>query len=116
LRARRENRDIFDAGDYVPAFVTGSRAEHVVAFFRCQRPAEYLLAVAPRFLTSLIKPGQAPLGRSVWQDTTIALPDGAPPFWQDALTDEVVPARGRIGVADVLTKFPVALLRGVRQD
>ena len=34
LRARRENRDLFEKGDYLPASATGSRAQHVVAFFR----------------------------------------------------------------------------------
>jgi (1->4)-alpha-D-glucan 1-alpha-D-glucosylmutase len=117
LRARRENRDVFDTGDYLPAFVTGSRAPHIVAFFRSQRVTPealsappYVLVVTPRFLTSLIRPGEAPLGESVWGDTSIKLPRDAPALWHNAITDEILRAEGEISVGEVLAKFPAALL------
>ena len=110
LRARQENRDIFDTGDYRPAAVTGSRAHHVIAFFRFQREAGYVLVVAPRFLTSLVRLGQPPLGREVWEDTSIALPEDAPPAWQDAITNATRQPQGQLLIGDILTEFPVALL------
>ncbi len=119
LRARRENRDLFDTGDYLPPFVTGSRAHHVVAFFRSQQvareatsAAHHVLVVAPRFLTCLVKPGEAPLGERVWEDTSIRLPRDAPVTWHNAITDEVLRAQGEISVGEVLAQFPVALLVG----
>jgi (1->4)-alpha-D-glucan 1-alpha-D-glucosylmutase len=115
LRARRENRDIFDTGDYIPASVTGNQAQHVVAFFRSHRaatPTRYVLVVAPRFLTALVRPGEPPLGRRLWEDTSITLPKDAPATWQDAVTDESMPAQGQILVGDILTNFPVAILVG----
>lgn len=115
LQARRANRDIFDTGDYLPAAVRGSRARHIVAFFRSQRAASdtrYVLVVAPRFLTSLVGPGAPPLGRDLWGDTSITLPEDASSTWQDAITDEIVPTPGRVLVGDILTKFPVAILVG----
>jgi (1->4)-alpha-D-glucan 1-alpha-D-glucosylmutase len=119
LHARRENRDVFDAGDYLPAFVTGNRAPHIVAFFRSQRVTRdatsaprYVLVVAPRFLTSLVRPGDAPLGEGVWEDTSIRLPRDAPATWYNAITDEVLRAQGEISVAEVLARFPAALLVG----
>lgn len=119
LRARRENRDVFDTGDYLPAVVTGSRAPHIVAFFRSQRvPREasvappYVLVVAPRFLTSLVRPGDAPLGEGVWEDTGIRLPRDAPAMWHNAITGEVLRAQGEIPVAEALARFPAALLVG----
>jgi (1->4)-alpha-D-glucan 1-alpha-D-glucosylmutase len=119
LLARRENRDIFDTGDYLPPVVTGSRAQHVVAFFRSQRimpeapsAPRYVLVVTPRFLTSLVRPGEAPLGEHVWEDTSIRLPRDAPATWHNAITDEILRAQGEIAVGDVLAKFPAALLVG----
>jgi len=119
LRARRENRDLFDTGDYLPTFVTGDRAQHVVAFFRSQRVTReassaphYVLVVAPRFLTSLVRPGAAPLGERVWGGTSIKLPRDAPAIWRNVITDEVLRAQGEISVGEVLAKFPVALLVG----
>jgi (1->4)-alpha-D-glucan 1-alpha-D-glucosylmutase len=115
LRARRANRDIFDTGDYLPAAVRGGRAQHIVAFFRTQRAASatrYVLVMAPRFLTSLVGPGAPPVGRGLWEDTSIALPGDAPSAWQDAITDEIVHTQGQVLVGDILTKFPVAVLVG----
>jgi (1->4)-alpha-D-glucan 1-alpha-D-glucosylmutase len=119
LHARRENRDVFDTGDYLPPFVAGSRAQHVVAFFRSQRVTpeaqsapRYVLVVAPRFLTSLVRPGEAPLGERVWEDTSIRLPRDAPATWHNAITDEVLRAQGEISVGEILAKFPTALLVG----
>jgi (1->4)-alpha-D-glucan 1-alpha-D-glucosylmutase len=131
LRARRENRDLFDTGDYLPTFVTGSRAQHVVAFFRVAQPeprtqknafgspmpsagnrthpVPHVLVVAPRFLTSLISPGATPLGEPVWGDTSIKLPRDAPALWHNAITDELLRAHGEMPVGEALAKFPVAL-------
>lgn len=112
LRARRENRDIFDAGEYLPASVTGSRTHHVVAFFRVQAGVGYVLVVVPRFLTSLVRPGAPPLGVEVWEDTSIVLPEDAPAIWQNALTGEAHQAQGQVFVGDALAEFPVALFVG----
>jgi len=124
LRARRENRDLFDTGDYLPTFVTGGRAQHIVAFFRVAQPPSagnrtpsrarvpHVLVVAPRFLTSLVKPGEAPLGERVWGDTSIKLPREAPATWHNAITDEVLRTQGEISVGEVLARFPAALLVG----
>jgi (1->4)-alpha-D-glucan 1-alpha-D-glucosylmutase len=117
LRARRENRDLFDAGDYLPAAVTGRLAPHIVAFFR-SRPAAsegqsatpYVLVVAPRFLTALVKPGAPPLGESLWADTSIRLPRDAPPTWRNAITDEVLHVQGEVSVGEILARFPTAIL------
>ena len=125
LHARGENREIFDTGDYLPAVVTGRHAQHVVAFFRvalarrelgqdahAMAEASHALVVAPRFLTSLIGPGEAPLGEPVWEDTSIRLPRDAPLTWHNVITDETLRAQGEIPVGEVLATFPAALLVG----
>jgi (1->4)-alpha-D-glucan 1-alpha-D-glucosylmutase len=63
-------------------------------------------------LTSLIKPGEAPLGEGVWENTSIRLPRDAPVMWHNAITDEVLRAQGEIPVAEVLATFPAAILVG----
>ena len=109
LHARGENRDLFERGDYLPATVTGGKAEHVIAFLRHWQN-EYALTVAPRFFTSLIKPGEMPTGRRVWQDTRIVLPAGTPSDWQDAITGNTVTAGKGLPVGDILREFPVSIL------
>ncbi len=114
LHARLENRDLFDEGGYAPAAVSGSRAEHVVAFFRTHHDRQALVVV-PRFLTSLTAPGRPPLGFEVWQDTRIALPPGSPATWQDKTTGGEMNALEELRVGDILQEAPVALLIGRRE-
>jgi (1->4)-alpha-D-glucan 1-alpha-D-glucosylmutase len=111
LLARGENRKLFDEGDYISASVSGRRAEHVVAFLR-KRQDSYALTVVPRFLTSLIKPGETPTGRDVWQDTRIGLPADAPSSWRDAISGNTLKARKGLPIGDILRDFPVSILIG----
>jgi (1->4)-alpha-D-glucan 1-alpha-D-glucosylmutase len=125
LHARGENRNLFDTGDYLPAVVTGRRAEQVVAFFRvalaprgqerdtlAAPEASHALVVAPRFLTSVVGPGEPPLGEQMWDDTSIRIPRDAPVVWHNVITDEILRAQGEIPVGEILATFPTALLVG----
>jgi (1->4)-alpha-D-glucan 1-alpha-D-glucosylmutase len=109
LQARRQNRELFDEGDYLPAPVHGSRMEHVIAFFRARRDRRALVVV-PRFLTSLVGPDEPPLGREVWQDTRIALPHDAAPDWRDVITGRTLTASDELFAGDILSEFPVSIL------
>lgn len=109
LRVRAQNRDLFEKGDYLPATVTGSRADHVIAFFR-RRENNYALTVAPRFVASLIKPGELLTDRCLWQDTRIELPPRVPSSWRNTISGTVLTAVTGLLVADILREFPVSLL------
>jgi (1->4)-alpha-D-glucan 1-alpha-D-glucosylmutase len=111
LQARRDHRELFEEGDYLPASVAGSRSRHVVAFFRVRQDA-YALVVVPRFVVSLVAPGESPTGAHVWENTRISLPAGTPPVWQDALTGSTRRASGEVYVADLLATCPVSILVG----
>jgi (1->4)-alpha-D-glucan 1-alpha-D-glucosylmutase len=109
LKARKLHLEVFQQGDYIPLVVGGMRAHHIIAYARVYGGA-YAVTVAPRFFTRLIREGEYPLGTSVWHDTWIALPPGAPRRWTDAITDQTMDAEGMLLVGDVLKDFPVALL------
>jgi (1->4)-alpha-D-glucan 1-alpha-D-glucosylmutase len=111
LDARKRNRQLFDEGDYLPLKVTGSRSRHVIAFARC-RAKSWALAIAPRFVASLIKDGELPLGEKIWEDTSIELPVDAPDYWHHLFTDQSLRAKGRLQVSQVLGHFPLGLLTG----
>jgi len=93
LRARRDHPEWF-AG-YAPVEVTGSAADHVVAFDRGG-----VIPVATRLPAGLVSTG--------WGDTALQLPNGA---WQDLLTGKrfVSDASG-IPADALLADLPVALL------
>ncbi|MUG94315.1 malto-oligosyltrehalose synthase [Scytonema sp. UIC 10036] len=109
LKARTENIDVFNAGNYLPLEVSGQFQEHIVAFARSHRH-KTIITIAPRFFTRLIQPGEYPLGQQVWQDTSLKLPSGTPSAWKDAITGQTVQASDTILVGETLKHFPVALL------
>jgi (1->4)-alpha-D-glucan 1-alpha-D-glucosylmutase len=93
LRARRDNPEWF-AG-YEPVEVTGSAAEHLVAYDRGG-----VVAVATRLPAGLAAEG--------WGDTALQLSNGA---WRDLFTGQRVVSDIAGVAADVLlTRLPVALL------
>jgi (1->4)-alpha-D-glucan 1-alpha-D-glucosylmutase len=93
LRARRDHPEWF-AG-YEPVEVTGSAADHLVAYDRGG-----VVVVATRLPVGLAAEG--------WGDTALQLPNGA---WRDLLTGErVVSDVAGVAVDVVLTRLPVALL------
>lgn len=111
LKARQEQPQLFLEGSYIPLQISGSHADHVVAFAR-QHGKQVLLTAVPRFLTKLIDETQDPLGESVWADTEIHLPRWKRLDWVNGLTQERIPAGETLPVGVVLKSFPVALLWG----
>jgi maltooligosyltrehalose synthase len=75
------------------------------------------MAVAPRLVANLMGDDatRPPLGREVWGETEILLPDAAPPRWRNLLTDQVHEAnasddRRGLRVGDLFSDIPLALL------
>ncbi len=109
LRARQEHQELFQRGDYQKLAVNGSLKQHIVTFMRTWND-QSAIAIAPRFLTALIKEDEYPLGEQVWHETRISLPTGSSALWKDALTGQQIQAENTLWIRDVLNLFPVALL------
>ncbi|MGD9819249.1 MAG: malto-oligosyltrehalose synthase [Desulfomonilaceae bacterium] len=111
LKARKDFREIFQKGAYLPLEATGRFKNHVIAFARVYQH-QWAIAIAPRLLIPMVKEGNFPLGEQVWQDTVITMPDWAPLEWRNVVTSEPLSNRGVMHVGDILQNFPVALLIG----
>ncbi|MGY1638288.1 malto-oligosyltrehalose synthase [Geodermatophilus sp. SYSU D00742] len=99
LRARRDHPEWF-AG-YRPVEVTGSAADHVVAFDRGSGEQGGAVTVATRLPVGLA-------AAEGWGDTALQVPNGA---WRDLLTGgRFVSDAGGMPVGAVLERLPVALL------
>ena len=94
LRVRRERPGSFDAaGAYTPLAASGVQADHVVGYLR----GEDVAVVVPRLTLRL---------GGAWRATAIELPGGR---WRNVLTGEGRQG-GRVRMATLLARFPVALL------
>jgi (1->4)-alpha-D-glucan 1-alpha-D-glucosylmutase len=113
LNFRRKHRELFLEGEYVPLTCSGARENNVVAFIRRKENLWALVAV-PRLTAKLAAPG-APLGKGVWGDSFLNMPEGAPVSWSNVFTGQPLEAVGggrRIPLNRVFVRFPVALLVG----
>jgi (1->4)-alpha-D-glucan 1-alpha-D-glucosylmutase len=95
LRLRRSRPAAF-AGSYEPLGTLGALADRVVAFAR----GGEVVTIVPRLSVHV----------DDWKDTTVVLPLGP---WHNVLTGDVLDG-GERPVAEVLARFPVALLEVAR--
>jgi (1->4)-alpha-D-glucan 1-alpha-D-glucosylmutase len=115
LNFRREHRDLFEQGAYQPVTVSGAKEAHVLAFARHLGDVWALVAV-PRLVVKLSPSAKPPLGKRIWKETVLHLPEGAPNGWQNVFTGEALAVsdsntteRGLMA-HEVFHRFPVALL------
>jgi (1->4)-alpha-D-glucan 1-alpha-D-glucosylmutase len=109
LRARKEYAEIFRSGNYVPLAVSGRYSDKIVAYGR-NAGDRWGVTLVPRFLVTLVREEEDPLGTDVWQDTRVPLQDGFPRLWRNVLTGEVIHAQDTLVIGEVLRSLPVALL------
>jgi hypothetical protein len=72
--------------------------------------------VIPRLLTRLVSVGTTPLGRSVWGDDRLPLPENVPERWLNVFTGEILGVSGAgkiLPMSSVLSICPVALLKSL---
>jgi (1->4)-alpha-D-glucan 1-alpha-D-glucosylmutase len=119
LNLRREHRELFESGRYLPLAVEGACQENVCAFERSDNDRS-MLVVVPRFCSRLIgDSSDLPLGAKVWRDTRIIQPfDSATSSYRNIFTGEILDLEqqgGQLSLAlkDILAHFPAALLERV---
>jgi (1->4)-alpha-D-glucan 1-alpha-D-glucosylmutase len=117
LRHRRDNRDRFERGAYVPLAADGPRARHVVAFARTL-DAGASIVVAGRFFAALSTAAEFPLGEVVWAENRIVVPASIPARqYREIMTGKLIDAveepatgRRRLKLDHVFSTLPVAIL------
>jgi (1->4)-alpha-D-glucan 1-alpha-D-glucosylmutase len=110
LQCRNRLPALFAKGGYTPATASGPHADKVVAFLRSNAEGA-VLVVAPRFPARLVAEGEWPLGEKVWGDTALALPgELESKTWRDIFTGVRLRPGNRVSLAQLLTRFPVAVL------
>ncbi len=118
LHYRKEHQETFTTGEYLPLEVVG-KSENVCSFARKSGGSLFLVAV-PRFLTKLIpQPDGLPLGKDLWKDSFLILPDEETgKKYRNIFTGEVVAAIHHkeatiLYLSEIFTHFPVALMERI---
>ncbi|MCB2189529.1 MAG: malto-oligosyltrehalose synthase [Deltaproteobacteria bacterium] len=109
LQARQAWPKVFVGGLYLPLATSGKRARHLVAFAR-EAEGQWAVLLAPRHLTGIIAPGEAPVGRDCWEDTWFDLPRTPGDRWVEWMTSRELSSEEARTASLALGNFPVALL------
>jgi (1->4)-alpha-D-glucan 1-alpha-D-glucosylmutase len=112
LMFRRSQPALFAHGDYRPLYGHQKARPYLCAFTR-RHEHRHLIAVAPRRISRLVEPFDAPVG-DVWEWGQLRLPPDLPGKWTNVLTGEHVEAvasseRG-LRLDELFASLPVALL------
>jgi (1->4)-alpha-D-glucan 1-alpha-D-glucosylmutase len=119
LTARRELPDLFSFGEYIPLVVTGAAGDHVLSFAR-RVGEEIVVIVLPRLIHGLLNKSavakESGSPRIEWQDTRISFPEDFPHSWRSELSGQPLEWNGEsdepsLGVREILSVFPIALLK-----
>jgi (1->4)-alpha-D-glucan 1-alpha-D-glucosylmutase len=116
LEFRRENRELFEEGEYLPLYASGEYSNNLVAFARESSKANAIVVVA-RFYTRL--GDRLPIGKDVWGDTFLNLREG--PLsgrYRDLFTNREIDLnrftnRDALPLSELFTNLPVVLLERV---
>jgi (1->4)-alpha-D-glucan 1-alpha-D-glucosylmutase len=111
LGLRREHADLFERGEYIPLYASGTFAECCVSFVR-RLENHWIMVIAPR-LSSRI--GFPPID-DVWQDTAIQIPENLSlKNAHDLFTCQPIRHQKRqMAMRDVLPVLPFTVLANVR--
>jgi (1->4)-alpha-D-glucan 1-alpha-D-glucosylmutase len=91
-------------------YADGGREENIAAF-ALRRNGNAVIAVAPRLFAGLVREGdRAPIGEGVWGEASLGLPEELAGDYENTMTGEKFSAAGKIALAPLLARFPVALL------
>lgn len=116
LRFRREQKQLFARGEYVPVKVEGGAAEHIVAYLRTTDQAN-VLVVAPRLVHRLAQAkGTTVNDRAIWLGTRLQLPENlSGTRWTNLFTGE--PFDGDPANVEALFRtMPTAVLASTTED
>jgi (1->4)-alpha-D-glucan 1-alpha-D-glucosylmutase len=118
LTYRRDNREVFEKGEYVPLEVNGLLKDNVCAFARNNENKTTVVA-GPRFLTRIVPMGPLPLGEGIWHDTCIVLPfEQTDAEYRNIFTGKVIQstiqnANRVLFISDIFRNFPVGLMEKI---
>jgi (1->4)-alpha-D-glucan 1-alpha-D-glucosylmutase len=120
LNFRRQYRQLFLEGRFVPLQTDGNRGDNIVAYAR-EQDGMWVMAGVPRWLAQTKAPSTCAGVQQYWSGSHILLPEGTPDRWRNVLTGEWLHAGHLHGqpvlcMGEAFKNFPLALLSGERSS
>ncbi len=109
LTERRKYSLLFQEGNYIPVRAGGKFSKSVLAFIR-QHENQQVLIVIPHKVSLLDIEDSLPLGKTIWEDTYLKMPDMRVSDWGHIFTKQTLKHEEQIKLSDLLADFPVAML------
>jgi len=116
LNFRREHKDLFTNGEYVPLECHDARCDTICAFLRRNGHRD-VIVVVPRLLRKVLAgEDELPLGRNAWGDSAIIVPSSDIGVrYRNIFTGEIAAIdkceeANSLRLADIFANFPVAVL------
>lgn len=111
---RKQNPELFAAGDYIPLKVQGYLKDHIVAFARIAGK-EVLVIAVPINVAAVCKKQEKAFFDLDWKDTKISLPGGLEDNWQSVLTGKKLEKIERLLPGELFKELPVAIIKGKKK-
>lgn len=111
LKLRKELREVFEKGEYIPLEAAGARSGNIVAFARRLHTSMIVVAV-PRFLAKIFLLPDSRFD-GIWEDTTIILPAATGEgVFRNIFSGEELMVQGPVLLcSEIFRNFPVTLLQ-----
>jgi (1->4)-alpha-D-glucan 1-alpha-D-glucosylmutase len=115
LNLRRQHRQVFLEGQFLPLNASGKRKANVMSFAR-RKGNSWMVTVVPRWLRLARAPITLTRTEGFWHGSHLLLPINAPECWVNALTGETLKTKHlrpgpSVPLGDIFRNYPVALLQ-----
>jgi len=109
---RKENKQLFEDGKYIPLQVEGEFKNNIISYAR-QLKNEWVIVVIPVGLAALVK-DKTEILKFDWKDTQIILPSTAPIEWDDLISKtsgvkDVL--NDGLQVSQILSDLPIGVIK-----
>ncbi len=115
LSYRKDNREIFERGDYLPLEASGERADNICAFSR-RLEERAVVVIVPRLLGRHISEPAGPFSwRDIWEGSAVLIPFAATgDTYRNVITGETMTVESAaISLSAIFAILPVALLERI---
>ena len=111
LQVRNDNLELFNEGDYIQLETGGRYKDNLIAYLRNFND-NFIITLAPRFLTELVEENSIPIGIDIWHDTYLKLNKISSSSLKNNLTGEIFDTKDNILIGEIFKNFPYGLISG----